>query len=145
MEFDFDTVRTNSRLNILKAILPFLDRDMQKFLSIYILIQELMLTISFFQDQRHHFSFYENVSCFYDKIMNDLPGDQKNMIGQMKQMMDAFEMMNALNAMTGASEDGGNAQDNGADFLTGFLSDEQKAMFDMFSSTMNEGKETEDI
>lgn len=144
MEFDFDTVRTNSRLNILKAILPFLDRDMQKFLSIYILIQELMLTITFFRDQRHHFSFYENISCFYDKIMNDLPDEQKNMVNQMKQMMDAFEMMNALNAMTGSS-DGGASSDGNADFLMSFLTDEQKAMFDMFSSTMNEGKEEDDL
>ncbi|NBH83325.1 hypothetical protein D7X88_10790 [bacterium C-53] len=145
MVFDFETVRTNSRLNILKAILPFLDRDMQKFLSIYILIQELMLTISFFQDQKHHFSFYENISCFYDKIMNDLPDDQKNKIGQMKQMMDAFEMMNAMNAMAGAFENGEAQQDNNTDFLMSFLSDDQKAMFDMFSSTMNEEKETEDL
>lgn len=145
MEFDFDTVRTNSRLNILKAILPFLDRDMQKFLSIYILIQELMLTITFFRDQKHHFSFYENISCFYDKIMNDLPDEQKNMVGQMKQMMDAFEMMNAFNAMTEASGGDGTSPDNNTDFLMGFLTDEQKAMFDMFSSTMNEGKEKDDL
>ena len=145
MVFDFETVRTNSRLNILKAILPFLDRDMQKFLSIYILIQELMLTISFFQDQTNNFSFYEKISCFYDKIMNDLPDDQKNKIGQMKQMMDAFEMMNAMNAMAGAFENGEAQQDNNTDFLMSFLSDDQKAMFDMFSSTMNEEKETEDL
>lgn len=159
MEFDFDTVRTNSHLNILKALLPFLDREAQKFLSIYILIQELMLTISFFRDQSHHFSYYDNISCFYDRIIDQLPQEQRDKVSQMKSMMEAFEMMNAYQSMMNfdteeeqkdTPEEERNpdfsgqtpvSQTESPDFLMGFLTDEQKAMFDMFQSTLN-GKDS---
>lgn len=144
MEFDFDTVRTNSHLNILKALLPFLDREAQKFLSIYILIQELMLTISFFRDQSHHFSYYDNISCFYDRIIDQLPQEQRDKISQMKSMMEAFEMMNAYQSMMNfdtEEEQKDTSEEESPDFLMGFLTDEQKAMFDMFQSTLN-GKDS---
>lgn len=144
MEFDFDTVRTNSHLNILKALLPFLDREAQKFLSIYILIQELMLTISFFRDQSHHFSYYDNISCFYDRIIDQLPQEQRDKVSQMKSMMEAFEMMNAYQSMMNfdtEEEQKDTSEEESPDFLMGFLTDEQKAMFDMFQSTLN-GKDS---
>lgn len=160
MEFDFDTVRTNSQLNLLKTLLPFMDRNAQKFLSVYILVQELMLTVSFFENPRNHFTFYKDISSFYEKMIKDLPEEKRGMFDQMKGMMEAMEMMNAYQSMmnvdfggdssgeTGNTAPSGenspaddspsetSGQDN-TDFLSGFLTDEQKNLFQMFQSTMN--------
>jgi hypothetical protein len=47
---DFDKVTTTNHIQILKTVLPYVDRGSQQYLSVYIKVKELFYTVSFFQE-----------------------------------------------------------------------------------------------
>ena len=92
----FDMLFTTNRIQIMKTILPCLDRPMQKYLAIYIKYQELQYTISYFEKHSHRL--FEPASGQKPDFRGILPSlypfcsdTQKKKLQQMEQMLSAME------------------------------------------------------
>ena len=149
----FDTLFTTNQIQIMKALLPCLDRPMQKYLAIYIKYQELQYTISYFKN--HSYSICGDPSQPKTDIRKVLPSilpycneTQKQKLQQMEQMFSSLEtykemmeMMEMMQAMTNAASDSDDPDENakqengmqmpGMEALLSMLGPEQQAMIEL--------------
>ena len=128
---------------ILKAFLPYIDKDFQPFLATYIKYTELLATVNIFRQNENVFS-DENTGDFPDIISALLPyvsekeRETFEMISNLKNTMEMFEEYKDIFAAAGFDEESSSeTSDNDiADSLSSFLSPEQQQMFEQISSLM---------
>ena len=151
----FDMLFTTNRIQIMKTILPCLDRPMQKYLAIYIKYQELQYTISYFEKHSHRL--FEPASGQKPDFRGILPSlypfcsdTQKKKLQQMEQMLSAMEtyremmeMMEMMQTMSETSPPGeghsgeGGMQMPDMDMLLSMLNPEQQALMELLKGGMN--------
>lgn len=163
----FDTLYTTNHIQILKILLPYVERKNQKTLAILIKYMEFQYTLQYFsshpyvlgaaeipdkqepeKDGFDFFSLLEQIKAFCsprEKAMLDQISNMRqamSMYEEVKNMMQLFETMSA-----GANSDGQNPEDGMSyqegsspmDFLKTMLSPEQQAMFEIFQSAVRGG------
>ncbi|MDD3414580.1 MAG: hypothetical protein PHY47_11345 [Lachnospiraceae bacterium] len=135
---DFDKVTTTNHIQILKTVLPYVDRGSQQYLSVYIKVKELFYTVSFFQEG--NFIEYNN-SCnkessfpinspllsalpidiaallnsdFISKIKPYCNEEEMSMVNQIQTMIQAYEMYKTYSSMMGNFSDMNNIFSSGA-------------------------------
>ncbi len=164
----FDYMVSSRENNMLKAFLPYIDRDFQPLLATYIKYTELLATIDLFKKRgRNVFSCNNKSQSFTDIISSMLPyvsnkeRETFETLNNIKNAMEMFEMykdmmspdmMDAFSEFTDINTDNpdetfdnsevpntnSDTQDNNiSDMLSSMLSPEQMAMFEQFSSMMN--------
>jgi len=145
----FDMLFTTNQMQIMKMLLPYFDRPMQKYLAIFIKYQELQYTISYFK----------NHTCYIDESPSDKSPDikkilpslllycndsQKKMIQQFEQILsfldtykEVSEMMEVMKDMTDASDAGEDSEASGGmqmpdmDMLLSMLSPQQQEIIEL--------------
>lgn len=158
----FDMLFTTNQIQIMKALLPCLDRPMQKYLAIYIKYQELQYTISYFKKHPHYIcgaasGQKTDIRSVLPSILPYCNDSQKQKIQQMEQMMSSLEtykemmdMMEMMQAMTNtaapderdsgentAQESGSGMQMPDMEALLSMLSPEQQTMIELLKGGMN--------
>lgn len=152
----FDMLFTTNRIQIMKTILPCLDRPMQKYLAIYIKYQELQYTISYFEKHSHRL--FEPASGQKPDFRSILPSlypfcsdAQKKKLQQMEQMLSAMEtyremmeMMEMMQTMSETSPTGEGPRGEGGmqmpdmDMLLSMLSPEQQALMELLKGGISD-------
>lgn len=92
---EFDKITTNHSTLMIKALIPFLEPQMQKSLSIMIRFQELQQTLTYFSSPFHQMSCSASPDAMMDAIMPYCPPNIKDLINTIKnvmQMSNAFKM-----------------------------------------------------
>lgn len=115
---EFDLITLNPLMQVIKAIIPFLDLQTQKTFSIMIRLQELQQTMQFYNNIRNHNPFAErfgnirhttinsiNDILSNEEILNEIvkycPDNYASMINgylQFSKMSQMFEMFNTDNS-----------------------------------------------
>lgn len=141
----FDTLFTANHIQIMKILLPYFDKGMQKHLAVYIKYLELCYTIDYFKSYPGSLSGQAagkkelDLAELYPKLQGYLTPSQQKQAEQLLNMMQTFktfremkDMMDMMNSFQGGEgPDGGDP----ADFLKNMLTPEQMAMFEMFRDT----------
>lgn len=149
--------KVSTRENLmLKAFLPYIDKDFQPFLATYIKYTELLATIDLFRHNGNVFSDCNDKPGFSDIISVLLPyvsekeRETFEMIGNIKNAMDMFEqykdLFSAEGDLSGTEESGSTDESDSTDTgndtmnspLSSLLSPEQQMMFEQLSSLMNQ-------
>lgn len=93
----FDYMVSSRENNMLKAFLPYVDRDFQPMLATYIKYTELLATIDLFSNGRNVFAAQKGVAGFTDIISSMLPyvsekeREAFETVNNIKNTMDMFE------------------------------------------------------
>ncbi len=109
----FDILTISQSLQMLKAILPFLDFDLQKNLALIIRINELRQTIEFFSDTKNFctirscvkspiitlYSSLDNILCNDEIINTIMPYCPENYIGLIKNYKQFSKMSDVINLL----------------------------------------------
>jgi len=129
----FDTLYTSNQLQMLKIVLPYMQQNMQRFIAIYIKLNELLLAFHFSSGsypvkQENDFT---GMLKYLSPYLSDSEKDMMNQFSSMQENVEQFKqisaMMQMMNDMGGSPEDA----------LQGFLSEEQMAMFKMFGEDLS--------
>ena len=132
--FSIDSFVNNKELNIMKAVLPLLPPQTQKFLAIYIAMSELSNIFSllnavgsgnFTCNNKHNAEL--DISKIFEAIKKFLDPSEVEMYENYINIMNVMNTMNMFNDMS----DG----DFNMDSLKSMLSPEQSAIFDSLSNT----------
>ena len=133
----FDTLYTSNQMQMLKIVLPFMQEKMQRFIAIYIKLNELMITLRFSNSLC-------NSSCFKKKetditsmlkyLSPYLSDSDKEMMNQFSSMQENMEQFKQMSAMMQMMNDMGDSPESA---LEGLLSEEQMAMFKMFGEDLS--------
>lgn len=117
----FDILTVNQSIQMLKALIPFLDFDLQKNLAIIIRINELLQTIDFYKSTKNFyqirscikspiltpFSSLDNILC-NDEIINTIipycPDEYISLLKNYKQFSKMSDIMNILSKMDSSSD-----------------------------------------
>ncbi len=129
----FDTLYTSNQLQMLKIVLPYMDGEIQRFIAIYIKLNEFILTLNF------SFGSYPvkkepdmmGMIKYLSPYLSDSEKEMMNQFSSMQENMEQFKQMSAMMQMM--NEMGGSPEDA----LQGFLSEEQMAMFKMFGEDLS--------
>lgn len=133
----FDTLYTSNQLQMLKIVLPYMQTEMQKFIAIYIKLNELLIALQFTKNKPLNSSFplqrEMNMADLLKYLSPYLSEAEKEMMNQftsfqenMEQFKQMSQMMQMMNDMEGSPES----------MLQNFLSEEQMAMFNMFEEEL---------
>lgn len=109
----FDILTINQSLQMLKAILPFLDFDLQKNLALIIRINELRQTMDFFSDTKNFctirscvnspiitlYSSLDNILCNDEIINTIMPYCPENYVGFIKNYKQFSKMSDVINLL----------------------------------------------
>lgn len=152
----FDSLTTNNHLQILKLLIPYMKHPIQKYLAIYIKVQELLYTISFFQQPVADKIPYDSkdgilsfAKDFAEKIKPFCTEEELGFIQQIESMLQAFEMLKTYQALSELLPQNppeknnpsfGDNEINPLNILQGFMDDEQRNMFETFMNTMGKEK-----
>ena len=137
-EFDsitaFDTLYTTNHLQILKILLPFIQRDLQPHIAVYIKLNEFLFSLRFSKESQpckdsDACKKEVNIQALICKISPYLSGNEKEMIKKLAEMKDNMEKFKQISQMMQMME---GMADSPESILQGFLSEEQIAMFKMF-------------
>ena len=141
----FDTLFTQYPLQICKIILPLLPPRYQGFLSVYIKFQELVFTLTFFQEKMNRSntflqSSWDNPPEAITEIIHEIkpycsPSIQQS-LDQMEQMLQAFDRMKAYMPLLDAMNQSDSA-DSSSLFNT-FMNRDQKNMYQKFENFFND-------
>jgi len=129
----FDTLYTSNQLQMLKIVLPYMKQNMQRFIAIYIKLNELLLAFHFssgtypFKKETD----FTGMLKYLSPYLSDADKDMMNQFSSMQENMEQFKQMSAMMQMM--NEMGGSPEDA----LQGFLSEEQMAMFKMFGEDLS--------
>lgn len=134
----FDTLYTSNHLQMLKIVLPYMQTEMQKFIAVYIKLNELFITIQFSKNKEEHSSFpaqqemdmaylVKHLSPYLSESEKEMMNQFANMQENMEQFKQMSQMMQMMNEMGGSPES----------MLQNFLSEEQMAMFNMFEEELS--------
>ena len=117
----FDILTVNQSIQMLKALIPFLDFDLQKNLAIIIRINELLQTIDFYKITKNFcqirscikspiltpFSSLDNILC-NDEIINTIipycPDEYISLLKNYKQFSKMSDIMNIFSKMDSSSD-----------------------------------------
>ncbi len=165
---DFDLKTTNGSTQMIKALIPFFSPKEQQMLAMIVRIQELIMTIRYFE-KLSHIQQESNVKFSFNKDMFDhikrycTPENQK-MIDSILQFMNISELMKVMNAfddetksegmgnfsdimnmfqtMNKTSDEINNMQKNPSgnpmDLMSSMMSNEQEALYKSFLNKLNE-------
>lgn len=153
---DFDKVTTTNHIQILKTVLPYVDRGSQQYLSVYIKVKELFYTVSFFQEGNYienynscnkESSFPINSpllsalpidiaallnSDFISKIKPFCNEEEMSMVNQIQTMIQAYEMYKTYSSVMGNFSDINNI------FSTGAINPDMLKQFGSFFNQKSE-------
>lgn len=148
----FDYKISNRENLMLKAFLPYIDKDFQPFLATYIKYTELLATIELFSHKDFVFDNC-NSNSFSDIISSLLPyvsekeRETFEMIGNIKNIMETMEQYKDLFACneedSGSSAQSDNTESSVSSMLGSLLTPEQQMMFEQLSTLMNSGSKAE--
>ena len=142
-EFDsitaFDTLYTTNHLQMLKILLPHLQKDMQPHIAVYIKLNEFLFALRFSKDCKPK---SDSGSCKKEidiqalicEISPYLSGNEKEMLQKLAEMKDNMEKFKQINQMMQMMD---GMSDSPESMLQGFLSEEQMAMFKMFQEDLS--------
>lgn len=131
----FDTLYTTNQMQILKILLPHLQKDMQPGIAIYIKLNEFLFSLRFSRDVKECSTPFtcnkeQDMQALISEISPYLNGNEKEMLQKLANMKDNMEQFkqisHLLQMMDGSME---NAPDS---ILREFLTEEQIALFKMF-------------
>lgn len=132
--FSIDSIVNNKELNIMKAVLPLLPPQTQKFLAIYIAINELSNIFALMNAIGSGNFAYNNktnsemdFSKIFEAIKKFLDPSEVEMYENYMNIINVMNTMSMFNDMS----DG----DFNMDSLKSMLTPEQSAIFDSFSNT----------
>lgn len=129
----FDTLYTSNQLQMLKIVLPYMQKTMQRFIAIYIKLNELMIAFHFssgsYPVKRE--TDMTGMLRYLSPYLSDSEKEMMNQFSSMQENMEQFKQMSQLMQMM--NEMGGSPEDA----LQGFLSEEQMAMFKMFGEDLS--------
>ncbi len=122
----FDILTISQSLQMLKAILPFLDFDLQKNLALIIRINELRQTMDFFNDTKNFctirscvnspiitlYSSLDNILCNDEIINTIMPYCPENYIGFIKNYKQFSKMSDVINLLNKSGISFSNATSN---------------------------------
>ena len=129
----FDTLYTSNQLQMLKIVLPYMQENMQRFIAIYIKLNELLLAFHF-SSGTYPVKKETNMTGmlkYLSPYLSDSEKDMMNQFSSMQENMEQFKQMSALMQMM--NEMGGSPEEA----LQGFLSEEQMTMFKMFGEDLS--------
>lgn len=152
--YNIDNFVNNKELNILKAVLPHLPSNIQRFMAIYIAMKELsniFALLNAVNSNSFESNCNDNTNLDIEKILDAVkkhldPSEAEaidNYIGIMNMMkimneMSAFEDENSSGCRdTSSNDDSSNSNSSGGmnfDILKSMLSPEQSAIFDTLSN-----------
>ena len=129
----FDTLYTSNQLQMLKIVLPYMQKTMQRFIAIYIKLNELMLAFHFSSGSYpvKKETDMTGMLRYLSPYLSDCEREMMNQFSSMQENMEQFKQMSQLMQMM--NEMGGSPEDA----LQGFLSEEQMAMFKMFGEDLS--------
>lgn len=150
----FDTLYTTNHMKILKILIPYLEREHQKKLAIYIKWQELMFTLNFFKQYPTNLYISDlnnkkkwDLNILLPLVTSYCNESEKAIISQFSQLQNMMNMMNdmqqympLIQQFMSSMSSGKENQDNPNDFSNGnmmdmfknMMTEEQQTMFSMF-------------
>ena len=137
-EFDsitaFDTLYTTNHLQMLKILLPHLQKDMQPHIAVYIKLNEFLFALRFskecrFKNDSDNCKNEIDMQALICEISPYLSGNEKEMLQKLAEMKDNMEKFKQISQMMQMMD---GMSDSPESMLQGFLSEEQMAMFKMF-------------
>ena len=129
----FDTLYTSNQLQMLKIVLPYMEGQIQRFIAIYIKLNELLLAFHF-SSGTYPVKKETNMTGmlkYLSPYLSDSEREMMNQFSSMQENMEQFKQMSAMMQMM--NEMGGSPEEA----LQGFLSEEQMAMFKMFGEDLS--------
>lgn len=155
----FDTIFSNNHIQMLKIMLPFMDRQMQKFMAVYIKFLELRYTIDFCK--RTAFSLQEGIKqegpfsplLIFDELLPLCNMQEKKQLEQMRSVFQNMEMYQEMSktmemmkdfmpdmgdffrTMQNTGDSSANTPNSGfsmSDMLMNMMTPEQKEMYELF-------------
>lgn len=137
-EFDsitaFDTLYTTNHLQMLKILLPHLQKDMQPHIAVYIKLNEFLFALRFskecrFKNDSDNCKNEIDMQALICEISPYLSGNEKEMLQKLAEMKDNMEKFKQISQMMQMMD---GMSDSPESMLQGFLSEEQMAIFKMF-------------
>ncbi len=129
----FDTLYTSNQLQMLKIVLPYMQDTMQRFIAIYIKLNELMLAF-YFSSGSYPVKRETDMTGMLRYLSPYLSDSEKEMMNQFSSMQENMEQFKQINQMMQMMNEMGGSPE---DALQGFLSEEQMAMFKMFGEDLS--------
>ncbi len=138
--YAFDTLYTSNQIQLLKIILPYANPSMRRHLAIFIKYMELQYILRLpktsFPNTCPTSSNFSTATVL-EEIKPLCPPEGKQQLDQISNMIQTMEMMSQMQdlmGMMGGDDfgDGFGDMGNMSDILSGMLSPEQMAMFEMF-------------
>lgn len=142
--FSIDNFINNKELNIMKAILPLLPSHMQKFMAIYIAINELSNIFKLFevlgngnfsQESNHNENL--DIRTIFETIKKYLDPKEAEMYENYINIINVMKMYNEMSSMfenESSDENNTNAGFN-MDILKSMLTPEQSAIFESLNNS----------
>lgn len=135
----FDQALSNTSLQMIKLLIPYLPPQTQRMMAVYIKFLELQTTFSFFRTFRQKHLAPEHI---FEDLKPYLP---RSALESFDNMMNMVNMMNLFQEMQGAS---GSTSDSGFDFdpmsvMKDMLNPEQQDMFQMYQGMFAQENDTE--
>lgn len=130
----FDTLYTTNGLQVLKILLPHLQKDIQPGIAVYIKLNELLFSLRFSKGLKEcsaplstgKETDMQELICEISPYLN---GNEKEMLQKIADLKDNMERFKQISRMMQMMEDMGDSPES---VLQGFLSEEQMEMFKMF-------------
>lgn len=143
----FDSLITDSKLQMLKAAIPYIPANGQGFISMYVKFIELSKTIHIFQnkniDALGACSLPEdkrNIFEMLNAMKHHCTGQQKEMLENVTNIINTFQMYQTFQdeiTKINQDEDSPLPKIDNLDALKGMLTPEQQNMFDTYSALFN--------
>ena len=130
----FDTLYTTNHLQMLKILLPHLQKDMQPHIAVYIKLNEFLFALHFSKESKPCKASDSgkkevDIQALICEISPYLSGNEKEMLQKLAEMKDNMEKFKQISQMMQMMD---SMSDSPESMLEGFLSEEQMAMFKMF-------------
>lgn len=125
---EFDTITCGSYFQMIKAYLPYIDRDHQKMVAIFIRLMELIQTMDFYKTART--LPHKNKSESSD-ILNDIkkycPRKDCEILETISNLGNISEIMKVYESMNQKTDDG----------IANFLSPKQRELYENYKKMLN--------
>lgn len=136
---DFDNIIQDEHHQLLKAVLPYMQPNGQKFISLFVKFKELRNTMTLFQDEENNLS-----ACSAGKrnlspieMLSDIrkfcPKKDQEAIDSLLNFINMYTLYNKYNQAFSSNS----TSDDNIERLKSMLSPEQKNMFETFISNMS--------
>ncbi len=142
--FSIDNFINNKELNIMKAVLPLLPSHIQKFMAIYIAINELSNAFNLLDalnngnlSQEHKPTETLDISKLFDSIKKYLDPKEAEMYENYINIINVMNMYNEMSSMfeNDSSDDNNTNGGFNMDILKSMLTPEQSAIFESLNNS----------